>query len=173
METDRVSRWLTFGSNVGVLIGIVILIFELRQSSAIAEAQFYLDQVNLNETAELAMLGENPAAVWEKSVFDPKTLSPADVRVMDAYLGSRLYVWSDMLVLEERGFTERGATAENMNASIAFFFGTTFAQTWWKQERETGNWGDRLTAMIDAAMLTVDPSTSRNRTSKLQGTPHE
>lgn len=85
MDTDRLNRWLTLGANVGVLIGLAILIIELRQSSSIAAAQFYLDQVKLNETAEISMLGEDPAAVWERSVFEPASLSPADVRVMDAY----------------------------------------------------------------------------------------
>jgi hypothetical protein len=84
MEINRLSRWLAFGANAGVLIGLGVLIVELRQSSAIAEAQFYLDQIETNEALEIAMLGDSPAAVWEKSVFDPESLSPAEIRVMDA-----------------------------------------------------------------------------------------
>lgn len=173
MNTDRLNRWLTFGANVGVLIGLVILILEIRQSSAIAEAQFYLDQVNLNETAEIAMLGDSPALVWEKSVFDPASLSPADIRVMGAYLASRLYVWTDMFELERRGFVEPGATAANINNSVAFYFGDPFAQTWWSYERDTGGWGESLTAMIDVAIKRTDPSTTRTRTVRLQGPPPE
>lgn len=173
MDTDRLNRWLTLGANLGVLIGLAILILELRQSSAIAEGQFYMNQVSLNETVELMMLGDSPAAVWEKSVFDPVSLSPADIRVMDAYLSSRLYVWSDILALERRGFLEPGSTATNIDGSIAYFFGNTFAQTWWSNERDTEDWGDRLEEMIDAAMLRTDPSATLNRVSTLQGKTRE
>ena len=41
MNTDRLNRWLTLAANLGVLAGLIVLIMEIRQSSAIAEAQFY------------------------------------------------------------------------------------------------------------------------------------
>jgi len=36
---DKLNRWLTFGANVGVLAGIVLLIFELEQNREIMRAQ--------------------------------------------------------------------------------------------------------------------------------------
>lgn len=172
MNTNQVNRWLTLAANVGVLAGLIVLIVEIRQSSAIAEAQFYLDQVESNETLEFTMLGDNPASVWERSVFDPESLSPADIRVMDAYLSSRLYVWWNMFELERRGFVEPGATAANVRDSVEFFFGNPFAQNWWKYERDHGEWGDRLTAFIEAAVQQTDPSANRHRTIEL-GTPSQ
>ena len=39
MESDRLTRWLTIGANVGVLIGIVLLIAELAQNRDMMRAQ--------------------------------------------------------------------------------------------------------------------------------------
>jgi hypothetical protein len=39
MESDRVNRWLTLGANIGVLAGIVLLIFELSQNREMMRAQ--------------------------------------------------------------------------------------------------------------------------------------
>ncbi len=41
MDTDRLNRWLTLGANVGVLIGIVWLVVEVRQNNEnlIAQSQ--------------------------------------------------------------------------------------------------------------------------------------
>ena len=39
MESDRVNRWLTLGANIGVLVGIVLLIFELNQNREMMRAQ--------------------------------------------------------------------------------------------------------------------------------------
>jgi hypothetical protein len=92
---------------------------------------------------------------------------------MDAYLGTRLYVWSDMLELERRGFLLPGATAANIDSSISFFFGNSFAQAWWENERRGEDWGDGLMTMIDAALLKADPTYTLNRVNRLQGKPPE
>ncbi|TDJ35493.1 MAG: hypothetical protein E2O53_06110 [Gammaproteobacteria bacterium] len=39
MNTDRLNRWLTLGANLGVLIGIVLLVIEVRQNNANLVAQ--------------------------------------------------------------------------------------------------------------------------------------
>ena len=39
MDSDRINRWLTLGANLGVVIGIVFLGYELRQNSALLEAE--------------------------------------------------------------------------------------------------------------------------------------
>ena len=39
MESDRLNRWLTLGANVGVLIGIILLIVELDQNRDMMRAQ--------------------------------------------------------------------------------------------------------------------------------------
>ena len=39
MDTDRLNRWLTFGANVGVLIGIILLIVELGQNRDMMKSQ--------------------------------------------------------------------------------------------------------------------------------------
>ncbi|NIP54362.1 hypothetical protein GWN42_21260 [candidate division KSB1 bacterium] len=39
MDSDRVNRWLTLGANVGVLIGIILLLIELNQNSMLMRGQ--------------------------------------------------------------------------------------------------------------------------------------
>ena len=39
MDTDRLNRWLTLGANIGVLIGIVLLVIEVRQNNSNLVAQ--------------------------------------------------------------------------------------------------------------------------------------
>ena len=39
MNSDRINRWLTLGANFGVLIGLIILIFELNQNERLMESQ--------------------------------------------------------------------------------------------------------------------------------------
>ena len=39
MDSDRLNRWLTLGANVGVLVGIILLIVELDQNREAVQAQ--------------------------------------------------------------------------------------------------------------------------------------
>ena len=39
MDSDRLNRWLTLGANVGVLAGIALIFFELRQNAELMRAQ--------------------------------------------------------------------------------------------------------------------------------------
>jgi hypothetical protein len=39
MDKDRLNRWLTLGANLGVLVGIILLILELEQNREMMRAQ--------------------------------------------------------------------------------------------------------------------------------------
>ncbi len=43
MDNHRLNRWLTLGANIGVLIGLLLLILELRQNHEIMRAQIKHD----------------------------------------------------------------------------------------------------------------------------------
>jgi len=37
MDFDRLNKWLTLGANLGVLLGILLLVVEVRQNQEIME----------------------------------------------------------------------------------------------------------------------------------------
>ena len=39
MDSDRLNRWLTLGANLGVLIGLALLVVEIRQGNQLALAK--------------------------------------------------------------------------------------------------------------------------------------
>jgi hypothetical protein len=39
MKTDKISRWLTLGANIGVLFGLALVAFELQQNSELMRIQ--------------------------------------------------------------------------------------------------------------------------------------
>ena len=46
MKPDNLNKWLTLGANVGVLIGIILLVAELNQNSTLMRAQIFNDRAN-------------------------------------------------------------------------------------------------------------------------------
>lgn len=47
MNTDTLNRWLTLGANVGVLLGIFFLAFELKQNNELLQSQASVTYVEL------------------------------------------------------------------------------------------------------------------------------
>ena len=39
MDSDRLNRWLTLGANIGVLVGIILILIELNQNADLMRAQ--------------------------------------------------------------------------------------------------------------------------------------
>ena len=60
MNTERLQGWLTLGANVGVLIGLGLLIFEIRQNSDLMSAEIHSIRAEgkANRQMELANGGE-------------------------------------------------------------------------------------------------------------------
>ena len=46
MNTKNLSQWLTLGANLGVLIGIILLVAELNQNSTLMRAQIFNDRTD-------------------------------------------------------------------------------------------------------------------------------
>ncbi len=90
MDADRVNRWLTLVANLGVLIGLFLLVFEIRQNTDLMRAQIamerttstreiYSDWANGGELVPIEIklfehLEDFPLAVGWSSLLSPEEL---------------------------------------------------------------------------------------------------
>ena len=58
MDSDRLNRWLTLGANIAVLVGIALLVVELRQNQDVMRAQTRND-ITQGELTLLLSTAEN------------------------------------------------------------------------------------------------------------------
>ncbi len=58
MDSDKANRWLTLGANIGVLIGIILLVVELDQNREMIRAQSRSD-ISRHISDHLALIGSN------------------------------------------------------------------------------------------------------------------
>ena len=68
--TDRSARfqhWFQLITNVAILFGLGLVVYELNQSKQLATAQFVIDNMARETSIQLARMGEDP----EKSVVNP------------------------------------------------------------------------------------------------------
>jgi hypothetical protein len=89
MNNDRLNRWLSVGANFGVLIGLILLVYEVRQNSDLMRAQISMERTNTNMQilADFANGGD---------------LIPIDVKLQEQIEGfPGTLGWSEILTAEE------------------------------------------------------------------------
>ncbi len=131
MNVDKVSASLTLGANIGVLIGLIVLIVELNQNTDHLRLQV-MDQINARQfTSNSIFLAENPAPVIEKSLTEPESITYTEFRVLDAYLINTLSLWEDRFFLYQAGLVDSTNWKTKVEQDASWFFGNKFAKKWW------------------------------------------
>ena len=112
MNTKSVNRWLTLGANIGVLIGIILLLAELNQNATVMKAQ--ISNERAGQGVDLFMvMAESPElskidAVLQESGFPEDTsvlseLSPAEFRQYRWYLMAQRFRIENLLYQQTLG----------------------------------------------------------------------
>ena len=92
MNPDKVANWIQITATIGVLIGIVLVVIELRQAKAIAHANFTANFFSETAQNSRSQMGENPAIVLAKACLRPNEISAQELFVLEGFFGSRTFI---------------------------------------------------------------------------------
>ena len=90
MDTDKLNRLLTLTANLGILIGLVLLIVEIRQNTDLVRAQIAMDRTSTRTQilSDWANGGE---------------IAPIEAKLIEQVDGFPMALgWSDLLTTEEK-----------------------------------------------------------------------
>ena len=92
MESKKVTLtatdWIQVVATLAIVVSIILVLIELRQSREIAEAQLISDQYAIEAGLLHATLGETPAHALAKACEHPGDLTREDTEVLDAWYQS-------------------------------------------------------------------------------------
>ena len=154
MDSDRVTHLLTLVANVGVILGIIFLVLEMRQTSAIATAQVRLEYSAGWRSVDESRQDESFSKVITKSIENPEDLSLSKVVQLDAYYSGILDQMLSAQTARVTGLVD-GPFAEVADTVGAIYFSDEFARSWWKQVRS--DWssppGNEFQEAMDKAIM--------------------
>ena len=133
-KVDRLNRWLTLGANIGVVLGLIILIFEVRQNASLSRAAMEADKNRMLATIELSMAEPAMAEAWMISVRSPKDLTDAQIRMIESHLVSVMLQWDQMFQMQSIGLVTQSRVERHIRNTAPFYFGSVFAKSWWRTE---------------------------------------
>ena len=82
---DKLAVWLQVIGNFGLIVGLALVGFQIRQSSELARVQMGHDAWLLSWELAEGMMGENPQAVLAKTWFEPEALTDEELVAADSY----------------------------------------------------------------------------------------
>jgi hypothetical protein len=109
MTSDRVGTWLSIIANFGVVIGLVLLVLEIRHSTMATEAILYQENINYGrDQIELLLSDENKdlAEIVYRAEKDPDSLSDIEFEKFALFTAWRMAVWETMFMNRDEGLVD-------------------------------------------------------------------
>ena len=127
------NKYLQILTNIAVLAGIILLIFELNQASNLTRAQLYDGAYDAAVTRNLTLVGESPAEILAKAMYAPETLNETDAVTLNQFYNSLLTSWYRNK--DERGIGYFGSYYAFVVKAEAYLLNTIPGRAWWDSVR--------------------------------------
>ena len=137
MRISDWERWLHVSSTIAVLIGVVLVILQLRQNAELIELQIMKDDANSYYESMQDQLPDNMLEISHKARTDPKSLTEAEFLAMDAELWSSTVVrWRGQYELAERGLLDDSVWRRTITEEAAAYFAYPFGRAYWARIKD-------------------------------------
>jgi len=166
MTKADLSQWVTAATNIAVLFGVLLLVFELRQNAELARLEMTQGRIDAFQQAEAGFFNPDLSQVWVKSFKEPDSMTLAEIRMMDAYLAIHMAQMMRNHDLEDAGLLNEGATASLLEGDAKWLFGSTFGKAWWLQFKQA--WPAEFRKLATPIVEPVEDDYLINELSRLQ-----
>ena len=134
MDAGKLGNWLQVGANLGIIVGLILVGFQLKQNSDLLKVQLLYEESQSFINHERQVMGEDAAVAWARALEDPEGLSFAEFRVMDAYLYAMSEQWRASHMLRELGILD-DEWKDRLVEEASYYLGNPFGRAWWNVYR--------------------------------------
>ena len=137
MKKIDLGQTLGILANVGVIVGIIILVIEINQATVTTRAEMVSSFQDRWVAIDLSWQSEDLAGAWAKAIENPEELTVTEMVQLNGFMWSYIDHISTNRILWDLGIFEEPQTSqENIIAGNAHvFFGNKFSQAWWVENR--------------------------------------
>jgi len=163
MRYEALNAWIQSIAAIGILVGLCLVIWELKQNREATTSQLTSDGVQFAAQQDLAMFGEEPSEVLAKACFNPDQLTDADLFRLNGIYTLRLYSVDRLISLTERGsFYEDDYWKVFADSHFALIFNSSVGRNYWVRFRES--WPrDTLVKYGDELLVKMGDPSCRER----------
>jgi hypothetical protein len=157
VNNSKLSDWLQVAANVGIVIGLLLVGVQLKQTSDLMRTQVLFEESKRATDLETLIVGEDGARVWAKSITNAEDLSLDEQRIMEALLWSYTEQLRATYKLSELGLLESEDWRARVVSDATFYLNNNYGIAWWTNLK-SGN-----DALPEELIAEVDKSLSQSR----------
>ena len=147
-------NWVQAITNVSVIVGLVLILYELRQSHDLARSQLIDNSYVQAITNNLATMGESPSEALTRSFVCPEKLTANDVVNLHFYYLALLIDWNRSREPNGMGYfmdqDDPFATARMRVPMQIYLLNSEPGRSWWGNISRSQN--EELVSIVDAAL---------------------
>jgi hypothetical protein len=134
VRTNKLEQWIQLSSTGAVLVGVVLVVIQLRQNSELIELQILKDDANSYIENEINLLPDNIYEIRQKSLDAPDELTLYEYQVLDGlYWATAVSRWRSLYDLAERGLVNQSAWKNLIQEDVDWYFANEFGRAWWER----------------------------------------
>jgi hypothetical protein len=164
VNAERIGSWFSFFANLGVLLGLALLLAELRHNTLATQASLYQESMSFaREHAELLIGDENSelASIVFRGETDPSSLSPIELERFVLFTAWRMNTWETTFLNYDKGLVEeRIWNSVDRWYSSLLLRGSGY-QKWWEMAQH--GYDPLFREHVDQAFEQAALTTSRSR----------
>ena len=171
MKSSVLNERLQLFASLSVLIGLLIVAYEVRQNNVIAEAEAVTAMQTGWETIGISEYETDIGELRAKSINDPENLTEPELYKLDGWLSAITVQYDRRLEFEERGLgygnTDAGYdTATAIEGAFEHYINNRFGRAWYIENR---GWLDPvITDIWDQKMKERTPDSGYNYAEQLK-----
>lgn len=128
MQKSELNDWLQVIASIGVLIGLLLVFVEIRQTNEIARAEARVSALTAWEELKRLEIESDISEIYLKSVESPDELTTSEVLRLDAYFVSIITILQKYVALYEAGL--HWDPTETFQSDVEYLFDGPFARAW-------------------------------------------
>ena len=132
---SKISDWIQIVASVGVLIGLVFVALQIRESNRIATSD---GATSISDQFTLLWISEYETDIHDvfvTSIESPADLSTAEIRKLSSWYWANYSIYQRWLNNYELG-TARYTGLEDLAGSVGYLFGHRFGRAWFVENRQ-------------------------------------
>ena len=154
MKNSRLENWLSLSSALAVLIGVVLVLIQLRQNAELLELQILKQDADNYTETEASLLPENIYEIRQKSLDEPENLTPFEYQVLEVFYWSMgIARWRNLYDLAERGLLDQSAWQRMVREDAGWTLGNPFGRAYWERVKvDVPNLPTQFVELVDASL---------------------
>ena len=155
MDSTKLSDFFQLLASIGVLVGLLVVAYELRQNKVFAEAEY--SQASYDKWMQVASMEieTDIGEIFIKSIEDPDSLSKPEKFKLNAWLLQAITVYDNGDRALELGVAT--PTAEMAEEDARYYFASEYSRQWFEANRY---WiRPNVAETISRVIETTSPST--------------